>query len=65
MPPAKNVQQELAKAKSTGDFFGKEGIYACLFFNTLEKGCKQSLRNTRVANEAKGRNSVSNRNRSS
>ncbi|NLG99435.1 MAG: hypothetical protein GX491_18935, partial [Chloroflexi bacterium] len=30
LPPTEMVQQELAKAKSVDDFFGKEGIFARL-----------------------------------
>ena len=36
LPSTELVQQELAKAKSMDDFFGKEGIFARLFSNTLE-----------------------------
>ncbi len=36
MPSAEEVQKELAKAKSMDDFFGKEGIFARLFANTIE-----------------------------
>jgi putative transposase len=37
MPGAEVVQRELASAKSIDDFFGKEGIFARLFANTLEQ----------------------------
>ena len=37
LPSAERVQQELAKAKSMDDFFGKEGIFARLFADTLEQ----------------------------
>jgi hypothetical protein len=37
LPSTELVQQELAKAKSMDDFFGKEGIFARLFSNTLEQ----------------------------
>ena len=37
MPAAEIVQQELASAKSVDDFFGKEGIFARLFANTIEQ----------------------------
>jgi putative transposase len=36
MPSVERVQQELASAKSLDDFFGKEGIFARLFADTLE-----------------------------
>jgi hypothetical protein len=35
MPEAEEVARELAKAESMDDFFGKEGIFARLFANTL------------------------------
>lgn len=37
MPNAETVLQELAKAKSAEDFFGKDGIFAKLFAKTLEQ----------------------------
>ena len=37
MPDAESVAAELAKAESMDDFFGKEGIFAKLFANTLEQ----------------------------
>lgn len=37
MPDAELVQRELASAKSIDDFFGKEGIFARLFANTVEQ----------------------------
>ena len=37
MPSAEKVQRELAKAESMDDFFGKDGIFARLFANTLEQ----------------------------
>jgi hypothetical protein len=36
MPSTEKVQKELSTAKSTDDFFGKEGIFARLFSKTLE-----------------------------
>ncbi|NLG99434.1 MAG: hypothetical protein GX491_18930, partial [Chloroflexi bacterium] len=42
-PPTEMVQQELAKAKSVDDFFGKEGIFARLFANTLEQMLQAEL----------------------
>ena len=35
MPAAEVVQRELASAKSLDDFFGKEGIFARLFAQTI------------------------------
>lgn len=37
MPAAEMVQQELASAKSIDDFFGKDGIFARLFAQTVEQ----------------------------
>jgi transposase-like protein len=64
MPPAEIVQQELAKAKSMDDFFGKEGIFARLFSNTLEQMLQAELTEHLgyEPHEAKGRNSGNNRN---
>jgi len=36
MPDAERVAAELARAESVDDFFGKDGIFAELFANTLE-----------------------------
>ncbi|MFN2134447.1 MAG: hypothetical protein ACK2UK_00745 [Candidatus Promineifilaceae bacterium] len=36
MPDAERVAAELAKAESMDNFFGKDGIFAKLFANTLE-----------------------------
>jgi putative transposase len=36
VPSVERIQQELARAKSIDDFFGKEGIFARLFADTLE-----------------------------
>src|SRR5512141_2509390 len=43
MPGAEEVQKELAKAKSMDDFFGKEGIFARLFANTIETMLESKL----------------------
>jgi transposase-like protein len=64
LPPTEIVQQELAKAKSMDDFFGKEGIFAHLFANTLEQMLQAEL-SAHLGyepHEAKGRNSGNNRN---
>jgi hypothetical protein len=37
LPSLEKIQQELGKAKSVDDFFGKGGIFAKLFANT--KSC--------------------------
>lgn len=37
MPDAQRVAEELAKAKSADDFFGKDGIFAKLFAKTIEQ----------------------------
>ena len=43
MPSVERVQQELANAKSLDDFFGKEGIFARLFADTLEQMLEAEL----------------------
>jgi transposase-like protein len=64
MPSVEEVQRELAKAKSMDDFFGKEGIFARLFANTIE-----TMLDTELSEElgyepyeAKGKNSGNSRN---
>jgi hypothetical protein len=37
MPSVERIQQGLARAKSVDDFFGKDGIFARLFADTLEQ----------------------------
>jgi putative transposase len=37
LPSVERIQQELARANSIDDFFGKNGIFARLFANTLEQ----------------------------
>jgi len=58
------VQEALAQAKSMDDFFGKEGIFAQLFSNTLEQMLEAELSEHLGYEpyEAKGRNSGNNRN---
>ena len=64
MPSLATIQQELGKAETMDDFFGKEGIFARLFAETLE----QMLEGELTAQlgyepyEAKGRNSGNSRN---
>ena len=43
MPSAERVQQELARAQSLDDFFGKDGIFARLFADTLEQMLEAEL----------------------
>ena len=43
LPSVERIQQELARAKSIDDFFGKEGIFARLFANTLEQMLEAEL----------------------
>jgi len=64
MPSAERVARELAKAKSMDDFFGKEGILARLFAQTLEQMLEAELTEHLGYEpyEAKGRNSGNNRN---
>jgi transposase-like protein len=64
LPSAEKVQRELAKAKSMDDFFGKEGIFARLFADTLEQMLEAELGEQLGYEryEAKGRNSGNNRN---
>jgi transposase-like protein len=64
MPSAEEVQKELAKAKSMDDFFGKEGIIARLFANTIETMLETELSEELGYEpyEAKGKNSGNSRN---
>lgn len=64
LPSIEEIQQELSRAESIDDFFGKEGIMARLFARTLE----QMLEGELTAKlgyeryEARGRNSGNSRN---
>ena len=64
MPSVEEVQQELSKAKSMDDFFGKQGIFARLFARTIEELLEAELSEHLGYEryEAKGRNSGNNRN---
>jgi len=64
LPSADKVQEELAKAESMDDFFGKEGILAKLFANTMEQMLEAELRDHLGYDryEVEGRNSGNNRN---
>ncbi len=63
-PSLEKIQQELSKAESIDDFFGKEGILARLFAKTLEQMLEAEL-TAQLGYEkyaAKGRNSGNSRN---
>lgn len=64
MPGAEEVAAELGKAESMDDFFGKDGIFARLFANTLEQMMEEELTDHLGYQpyEAKGRNSGNSRN---
>jgi putative transposase len=64
MPSLETIQQELGKAQSMDDCFGKEGIFARLFAETLEQMLDAELTAQLgyEAYEAKGRNSGNSRN---
>lgn len=64
MPTAEEVQEELAKAQSMDDFFGKKGIFARLFSRTIEQMLEGELAEHLGYEpyEAKGRNSGNSRN---
>src|SRR5512141_732269 len=42
-PSLEKLQQELSRAKSIDDFFGKDGIFARLFADTLEQMLEAEL----------------------
>ena len=64
LPDAERVQQELSRATSMDDFFGKEGIFARLFADTLEQmlEAEMTAHLGYEKHEAKGRNSGNSRN---
>ena len=64
MPSAEKVIEELSQAESMDDFFGKEGIFANLFAETLEQMLEAELSEELGYEkyEAKGRNSGNSRN---
>src|SRR3954451_16848181 len=43
LPSVERIQQELARATSIDDFFGKDGIFARLFADTLEQMLEAEL----------------------
>lgn len=64
MPSVEKVQEELAKAENMDDFFGRDGIFARLFANTLEQMLEAELSDELGYEpyEASGRNSGNSRN---
>lgn len=64
MPSAEELAQELGKAKSIDDFYGKDGIFARLFSETIEQMLEAELTDELGYEryEAKGRNSGNSRN---
>jgi len=64
MPSAEEVARELGKAKSIDDFYGKDGIFARLFSDTIEEMLEAELSDELGYEryEAKGRNSGNSRN---
>jgi transposase-like protein len=64
LPSAEKVQEELAKAESMDDFFGRDGIFAKLFANTMEQMLEAELSDHLgyERHEVKGHNSGNNRN---
>src|SRR5215210_2999689 len=64
LPSVERIQQELARAKSIDDFFGKAGIFARLFADTLEQLLEAELTAHLgyPPHAAEGRNSGNSRN---
>jgi transposase-like protein len=64
LPSVEKIQSELATAESIDDFFGKDGIFARLFSQTLETMLEAELTEHLGYEryEAKGRNSGNSRN---
>jgi transposase-like protein len=64
LPSVETIQQELGKAESMDDFFGKEGIFSRLFAKTMETMLEAELTEQLGYEpyEAKGRNSGNSRN---
>ena len=64
MPSVEKVQEELGKAENMDDFFGRDGIFARLFANTLEQMMEAELSDELGYEpyEATGRNSGNSRN---
>jgi len=64
MPSVEKIQAELAKVENMDDFFGRDGIFARLFANTLEQMLEAELSDELGYEpyEASGRNSGNSRN---
>jgi len=64
MPGAEEVARELGKATSIDDFYGKDGIFARLFSETIEQMLEAELTDQLGYEryEPKGRNSGNSRN---
>ena len=64
VPSAERIRQELAKAESMDDFFGRDGIVSRLFAETMEHMLEAELTDHLGydRHEAKGRNSGNSRN---
>src|SRR5215470_5462602 len=64
LPSIERIQNELARAQTINDFFGKEGILARLFANTLEQMLEAELTAHLgyPPHAAEGRNSGNSRN---
>jgi transposase-like protein len=64
MPEAEELAQELSSAKSIDDFYGKDGIFARLFSETIEQMLEAELTEQLGYDryEAEGRNSGNSRN---
>ena len=64
LPSVEKVRQELGQAETIDDFFGKDGIFARLFADTLEQMLEAELTAQLGYEkyEAKGRNSGNSRN---
>ncbi len=64
LPSAEKVQEELSRAESMDDFFGKDGIFAKLFASTMEQMLEAELSDHLGYDryETKGHNSGNNRN---
>jgi putative transposase len=64
MPSAEQIAEELSSVESMDDFFGRDGVFARLFANTLETMLEAELTDKLGYEryEAKGRNSGNSRN---
>jgi len=64
LPKPEDLARELAKAESIDDFYGKDGIFARMFSNTIEQMLEAELTNELgyEPHDAEGRNSGNSRN---